>query len=105
MQFGMNFPGLFLRVERLLWDAEQSEHLPLQVGELYVEHLDDVAVTGQLVSLSKAEETQNLFGSGVCAETLLRVQGQAGDFLALHGGPQFTLDESLNEEREKIQGE
>ena len=64
----MNFPGLFLRVERLLWDAEQSEHLPLQVGELYVEHLDDVAVTGQLVSLSKAEETQNLFGSGVGAE-------------------------------------
>ena len=51
----------------------------MQVGELYVEHLDDVAVAGQLVSLSKAEETQNLFGSGVCAETLLRVQGQAGD--------------------------
>ena len=32
MQFGMNFPGLFLRVERLLWDAEQSEHLLLQVA-------------------------------------------------------------------------
>jgi hypothetical protein len=25
MQFGMNFPGLFLRVERLLWDTEQCE--------------------------------------------------------------------------------
>jgi hypothetical protein len=70
----MNFPGLFLRAERLLREAKQCEHLTLQVGELHVEHLDGVAVMDELVSLSK--ETQNLLSSGVCAETLLGYNGR-----------------------------
>jgi len=49
------FSGPLLRPKRLLWDAEQSKQLTLQVCELNVEDLHGLAVLDELVSLSEAE--------------------------------------------------
>jgi hypothetical protein len=56
-QFGANFLCTFLELERLLGDAEQCEHLTLQIRELGVEDLHGVAVLGQCVPLYEAEQT------------------------------------------------
>jgi hypothetical protein len=49
------FSEPLLRPKRLLWDAEQSKQLTLQVCELNVEDLHGLAVLDELVSLSEAE--------------------------------------------------
>ena len=41
--------------------------MALQVGELDVEDLHDLAVLQELVPLGKAEQTQDLFGGGTRA--------------------------------------
>ena len=48
----------------VFWNAKQREDLALQLSELDVEGLHDLAVLYELVALGEAEVTQDLFGWG-----------------------------------------
>src|SRR5262249_52395042 len=102
--FGMNF-WLPWQPKCILWDAKQREDLALQLGELSVEDLQDLAVLHNLVPLGEAEQTQDLFRGRSRTVALLGVERQLGNVLTLHGKSQLALDDGRHEESEKIQGE
>ena len=55
-QFGVNF-RLPWQPKCILWDTKQREDLALQLGELDVEDLHELAVLHKLVPLGEAEQT------------------------------------------------
>ena len=83
-QFGVNF-WLPRRPKCVLWDAKQREDLALELGELDVEDLHDLAVVHELVPLGESEQTQDLFRGRARAVALLGIERQFGNVLALHG--------------------
>lgn len=78
------------------------EDLKLQVGELCGEDLGDAATTEQGVSLSQAEQSQDLLSSGPFAGALFRVQRQLLETFALHRQTQLAFDESLHQKGQEI---
>ncbi|SRR6266704_5525211 len=55
--------------------------------------------------LGPAEQAQDLFGGRMGALTLLGIQREFRDVLALHGETEFALDECADEKREEVQSE
>ena len=49
------FPLLFRRPIRSVWDTEEAEHLSLQIGERRIEDLDDAVIAHQHVPLRQTE--------------------------------------------------
>ncbi len=67
----MNFRRVRSAGEGFRWDAEQSEGLELDIGELRREGLDGFVVAEQRVLFGEAEESQDLLGGRSLAEALL----------------------------------
>lgn len=80
----------------------QNAHTP-QVGFWFGgrEDLGDATGAQQGMSLSQAEQSQNLFGCGALARALLRVERQFLESLTLHRLAQLTLDEGLDQKRQE----
>ena len=86
-------------------DGQQSEYLALQMRELDVERLQDFAVLDEFVARGEIEQTQDLLSSWVGAVALLGIEREVLNVVAFHGETQLTLDQRLNEEAEKVEGE
>ena len=84
-------------------DGQQSEYLALQMRELEVEGLQDFAVLDEFVARGETEQTQDLLSSWVVAP--LGIEREVLNIVAFHGETQLTLDQRLNEEAEKVEGE
>ena len=86
-------------------DGQQSEDLALQRRELEVEGLQDFAVLDEFVARGETEQTQDLLSGWVGTIALLGIEREVLNVVAFHGETQFTLDQRLNEEAEKVEGE
>ena len=86
-------------------DGQQSEYLALQMRELDVERLQYFAVLDEFVVRGETEQTQDLLSSWVGTVTLLGIEREVLNVVAFHGETQLTLDQRLNEEAEKVEGE
>jgi hypothetical protein len=86
-------------------DGQQSEYLALQRRELEVEGLHDFVVLDEFVARGETEQTQDLLRGWVGTTALLGIEREVLNVVAFHGETQLTLDEGLNEEAEKVEGE
>ena len=68
----------------MTWHAEQGKHLALQFGDVGVKDLHGVTLGEQRMALREAEQPQDLLCGWVFALTLLGVEREFFDFLALH---------------------
>src|SRR6516165_7418939 len=67
--------------------------------------MKDFAVLDEFVARGETEQTQDLLGSWVGTTALLGIEREVLNVVAFHGETQFTLDQGLNEEAEKVEGE
>ena len=86
-------------------DGQQSEYLALQRCELEVERLQDFVVLDEFVARGETEQTQDLLSGWVGTIALLGIEREVLNVVAFHGETQLTLDQRLNEEAEKVEGE
>ncbi len=83
---------------------EECQDLLLQGRQFGREDLHDLTGPQEGVAFREAEESQHLFGGRPFRLSLLGVKGQLRDLLSFHGPAQIALDQSLDQEREEVEG-
>ena len=79
--------------------------MALQIAQLRREDLDKGVVLFQKVSLGQAEEAQDLQERGVRTGSVLWIEREFVDSIALHPLSDLPFDEGLKEEPQEVQEE
>lgn len=84
------------------WDTEKIEHLQLELGELGLEELHELAVAYEVVTLDFVEDLEDARGGGSWAAAQLGVERDPPEPPGAHGFADLALDEGFYQLGEEV---